>query len=603
MKNAKNHLVMILRGISTMIKMEKAFMLLHLTIEAITPIVPYLNIYMSARIIDELADSQNINTLFFYVSLTVGMNMILTLILGGLNQLKNYHQNQFYVNKSMYFSIKNMTMDYENMENKDIHLLLERIKVESQTGHNEFYLFSRAGTFIKEMISIILALVLSFSLFMNKSISFIIKITLLILISMVIYINYYSTKKSNKVNQEMYNQYAPLNGFYNFYTNFCFNYNAGKDIRLYTMEDFVELESEKFNNLSHKISVTTAKVNLKYNILNTISIDILKICAYIFVALACVAGGVSIGNIAKYVSCIVMVIGSLTSIITAVQELIDNNKYLERYFSYLDTPSKINYGMLPIEKSSDMEYQIEFHNVSFKYPSSEVFALKNINLKIKTGQRMAVVGTNGSGKTTMIKLLCRLYDPTEGEITLNGIDIKRYDYSEYMKIFSVVFQDFTLFSFSLGQNVAASMEFDKDKVIESLYKSGLKERLIAMPNNIDTSLYKDFEEEGVEISGGEAQKIALARALYKNAPFIVLDEPTAALDPIAESEIYSKFNEIVDDKTAIYVSHRLSSCRFCDDIVVFHEGKIVQHGNHDTLLADRDGKYHELWSAQAQYYY
>jgi ATP-binding cassette subfamily B protein len=222
---------------------------------------------------------------------------------------------------------------------------------------------------------------------------------------------------------------------------------------------------------------------------------------------------------------------------------------------------------------------------------------------------MAVVGMNGSGKTTMIKLLCRMYDPTEGIITLNGIDIKKYDYDEYMDIFSVVFQDFNLFSFTLGQNVATSTDVEEQRAKECLDMAGFSERLSDMQKGLQTALYKDFDEDGVQISGGEAQKIAIARALYKDAPFIVLDEPTAALDPIAEFEIYSKFNGIVGGKTAclagrqaIYISHRLSSCRFCDDIAVFHEGELIQRGSHDALVADEGGKYHELWNAQAQYY-
>ena len=240
--------------------------------------------------------------------------------------------------------------------------------------------------------------------------------------------------------------------------------------------------------------------------------------------------------------------------------------------------------------------------MSFKYPASEEYALRLVSVKFHVGERLAVVGLNGSGKTTFIKLLCRLYDPTEGEILLNGIDIKKYDYDEYMSIFSVVFQDFKLFSFSLGQNVAASVKYDRERVKACLEKAGFGARLQEMPEGLDTCLYKDFEERGVEISGGEAQKIALARALYKDAPFIVLDEPTAALDPVAEYEVYFKFNEIVGNKTAIYISHRLSSCRFCDEIAVFDNGKIVQQGNHEELIADENGKYHELWYAQAQYY-
>ena len=223
-------------------------------------------------------------------------------------------------------------------------------------------------------------------------------------------------------------------------------------------------------------------------------------------------------------------------------------------------------------------------------------------MKFSIGKRLAIVGENGSGKTTFIKLLCRLYDPTEGEILLNGIDIKKYNYDEYKAIFSVVFQDFALLPFTLGQNVAVGMNYDEKKVRRTLDNAGFTPRLKTMPNGLDTYLYKNFEEDGVEPSGGEAQKIALARALYKDAPFIILDEPTAALDPIAEFEVYSKMNEIVGDKTAVFISHRLSSCRFCNDIAVFHEGRLIQRGSHDDLVAEEANKYYELWNAQAQYY-
>ena len=223
-------------------------------------------------------------------------------------------------------------------------------------------------------------------------------------------------------------------------------------------------------------------------------------------------------------------------------------------------------------------------------------------MKFKVGNRLAIVGENGSGKTTFIKLLCRLYDPQEGQILLNGIDIRKYDYRDYMNIFSVVFQDFQLISQPLGSNVAGSMVYDEAKVQKALTDAGFEERLGSLPDGLNTQLYKDFTDNGVEISGGEAQKIAIARALYKDAPFIILDEPTAALDPVAEAEIYEKFNDIAGDKTAIYISHRLSSCKFCDEIVVFHKGSIIQHGKHEALLAEENGKYYELWQAQAQYY-
>ena len=280
----------------------------------------------------------------------------------------------------------------------------------------------------------------------------------------------------------------------------------------------------------------------------------------------------------------------------------ENHHYLKRYFSYFDIPNEMYQGTLTVEKRDDNEYDIEFRDVSFQYPNTERWALRHVNLKFKVGEKLAVVGMNGSGKTTFIKLMCRLYDPTEGEILLNGVNIKKYDYNEYLSIFSVVFQDFQLFSFSLGQNVAASSKFDRERAMQALAKAGFGERLAAMPHGLETYLYKDFDANGIEISGGEAQKIALARALYKDAPFIILDEPTAALDPVSEYEVYSKFNQISGDKTAIYISHRLASCRFCDKSAVFHKGTIVQIGTHAELVADKNGKYHELWNAQAQYY-
>jgi ATP-binding cassette subfamily B protein len=261
--------------------------------------------------------------------------------------------------------------------------------------------------------------------------------------------------------------------------------------------------------------------------------------------------------------------------------------------------------MLPVESQGGSqygEYEIEFNNVSFKYAGNEEYAVRNLSFKFRAGEKLAVVGRNGSGKTTVIKLLIRLYDPTEGEIKLNGKNIKEYEYSDYLSLFSVVFQDFKLFSFPLSQNVAASMEYDLESVNGSLEKVGLAARAATMPRGIDNPLYKDFDEDGVEISGGEAQKTALARALYKNASFIILDEPTAALDPIAEFEVYSDFDKIIGGKTAVYISHRLSSCRFCDNIAVFEKGSLIQHGSHSTLLAETGGMYRTLWDAQAQYY-
>ncbi|MBQ5312131.1 MAG: ABC transporter ATP-binding protein [Oscillospiraceae bacterium] len=307
------------------------------------------------------------------------------------------------------------------------------------------------------------------------------------------------------------------------------------------------------------------------------------------------------GEVIAFAMCFEKITGGVSCVSESLGMMKIIPVFCKQYFDFLDIPDEKYKGTIPTEKRNDNEYEFEFRHVWFRYPGTEQYVLRDINLKWRIGEKMALVGKNGSGKTTLVKLLCRLYDPVRGEITLNGIDIRKYDYDDYMALFSVVFQDSGLFSFSIAGNVAASSDHDPDKVEDCVRKSGLSERLDTLPDGIDTYLYKDFDENGVEISGGEAQKLCLARAVYKGAPFIILDEPTSALDPVSEHEIYTGFNRIVGTRTAIYISHRLSSCRFCDEITVMDNGEIAERGSHDELLA-HNGHYAKLWSAQAEYY-
>lgn len=299
--------------------------------------------------------------------------------------------------------------------------------------------------------------------------------------------------------------------------------------------------------------------------------------------------------ITQYVGAVTALSGGMLGILDGLMQARANAYYLRELFQFLDIPNDMYQGSLTVEKRSDRKCEIEFRDVSFRYPGSDTYALRKVSLKFQVGQ-------NGSGKTTFIKLLCRLYDPSEGVILLNGIDIRKYNYREYLSVFSVVFQDFQLLSLSLSQNVAAAENYDEQWALECISKAGLEGMLRDLPEGLDTCIGKDYEEGGIQVSGGQGQKIAIARSLYKDAAFIILDEPTAALDPVAEYEIYTRFNEIVGERTAVYISHRLSSCRFCDEIVVFHEGRVIQQGSHEKLLSVKDGKYAELWNAQAKYY-
>lgn len=394
------------------------------------------------------------------------------------------------------------------------------------------------------------------------------------------------------------------NRFFRFFEDLVSVDKRALDVRLYGQERFLAQLSPVRNDFGVDSKIARFSRG-RMGIASAASAAVSRIFGgliYLFVCLKAWGGAFGVGSVTQYIGAVTAMSGGLAKLLELAGDAGINAFYLKKEFMFLDIPNRMYQGSLTVEKRSDKNYEVEFRNVSFRYPNTEVYALKNVSLKFRVGERLALVGQNGSGKTTFIKLLCRLYDPTEGEILLNGIDIRKYDYQEYMRVFSVVFQDFQLLAYSVGQNVAAHTSYDRGKAESCCEKAGFWERVKSMPEGLDTILYKDLTEDGVEISGGEEQKIAIARAMYRDSAFLILDEPTAALDPMAEYEIYTRLNEIVEDRTAIYISHRLSSCRFCDEIIVFHEGSMVQQGSHETLLLQEGGKYSELWNAQAQYY-
>ena len=379
------------------------------------------------------------------------------------------------------------------------------------------------------------------------------------------------------------------------------NYRSGKEIRIFGERDLILNKRQHFLDLFLSKWDNGRKKMVGYGAVQRAAAFVSTLLRYSYAILRAVYGGLLPGDVIAFVLLFLKLsegIYAMTDNTVSFRMIAQNSKYV---FDFLDTPDEQYKGTIPTEKRNDNEYEFEFRHVWFKYPNTEQYVLRDVNMKWRIGEKMALVGRNGCGKSTLVKLLCRLYDPTKGEITLNGIDIRKYDFDDYMALFSVVFQDSSLFAFSVAENVAASTEYDAEKVEDCVRRSGLHERLDTLPEGISTFLYKDFDEHGVEISGGEAQKLCLARAIYKGAPFIVLDEPTAALDPISEHDIYTKFNGIVGTRTAIYISHRLSSCRFCDEITVMDNGEIVERGSHDILVT-AGGHYAELWSAQAEYY-
>lgn len=611
----KENLRLILRGYKLLGAIGQGKVLIYRAgSAALGAIAPLVTLYFSGQIIDELAGARGGDRLFFLACLTVSVNLILLLLKKLLSRREEALDSMFWDSVYMVYSQKMLEMDYEDVEDSRTHEQLGKIKdLHNWGGKGIWTLANVLGRLTEGFVGVVVSLSMTMGLFFAPAkkaegwaavFASPVGTALIIAVlagSMLVF--KICATKQNEATMDLADNMTLGNRIFSYYGGALLNdHKAGKDVRLYSEAAMVKEECEN----SHEILFSALRRVVK-TFDTAVAAEsacpyLLGSFVYLYVAAKAWCGAISLGGVVQYAGAISRFSSNLQKLADVMADLSTNNETLNLNFEFLDKENKKYRGTLPTEKRLDNDFLIEFHDVSFRYPGTEAWALRHVSMKLKIGERLAVVGRNGSGKTTMIKLLCRLYDPTEGSITLNGIDIRKYDYDEYLALFSVVFQDFHLFSFQLGQSVAASVEYDGEKVKRSLEEAGLGERLLKMPQGLETYLNKDFDESGVEVSGGEAQKAAIARALYKGAPFLVLDEPTAALDPVAEYEIYRKFAEIAGEKTAVCISHRLSSCRFCDRIAVFQSGQLVQTGSHDQLLEEKDGAYRALWDAQAQYY-
>lgn len=571
--------------------------------------VGYIAIYISTMVLNGLQEGATAEELIPQVAIWMAVTLILYLITGRLANESEVIKSHSWELLDARMAIKNMEMNYPDLDSPYTNKLQSRMEEDNRWGSGIYGGFDNLEKLCYQAFNALFAVGMLIpvlhQLLTHKTVLTYLFFAVLVLAivcngigeqyfgrKVTEYMALWTDDKPEDTNLMWY--YAVYNGV---------SMGNRKDIKLYDalelLKEYTFVHGMEF--LKHKDNLVAGTSGRRELIVNILNAGVRGIC-YLFLTLIAAGGGIAAGMLIRYVACFERLTNSVQNILHDVQAFLLVARRQSTMFEFLDIEGSFYEGKLPVEKRSDNEYEVEFCNVSFRYPGRDEYALRNLSLKLRIGERMAVVGKNGSGKTTMIKLLCRLYEPTEGVIYLNGVDIRKYDYCEYMRLFSVVFQDFALFDYSIAENVAAGESYDSEKVVECLAKAGFEERLGRLPDGIDTLIGKGYDERGVLFSGGERQKIAIARALYKDSPFILLDEPTAALDPVAEYEVYSAFDEMVDGKTAIYISHRLSSCRFCDDIVVFDQGQVVQRGNHSALMEDREGLYHALYMAQAQYY-
>lgn len=581
--------------------------------EALTP---YVGIFLSALVIDELAGSRDVERIKYLVLITLASAAIIALGSALLSKWKKAQSAGRWLKFENILAGKMLDMDYVSLDDSHTAETLSTIRQNMNGGGwGLLRVLDCYVVLCSSALTILGGLALTVSLFVSKvpdSAGALVALNNPLVVLGVVFLMMTVTFIAPVLDTKAGSYYAKHadshnmgNRLFSFFGFLGYRREIATDVRMYRQDKicgrYCHNKEDIFGSNGFFAHLSWGPIGL-YSAASAAVSVIFTGVVYAFVCMKAMAGAFGLGSITQYVASITKVAGGMSKFVATLGDMRNNAPFLALTFEFLDIPNEMYQGSLTTEKRRDRNYQVEFRNVSFKYPGSETWALRHVNMTFQVGKRLAVVGMNGSGKTTFIKLLCRLYDPTEGEILLNGIDIRKYNYGEYMDIFSVVFQDFKLFSLKLGENVASKVDYDKARVVDCLEKAGFADRLAEMKDGTDTYLYKDYDKEGVEVSGGEAQKIAIARALYKDAPFIILDEPTAALDPIAEAEIYEKFDAIAGDKTAIYISHRLSSCKFCDEIAVFHEGAVVQQGTHADLVADENGKYYELWNAQAQYY-
>ena len=589
----------------------------------VSALLPYATVFFSAQILKELALLRRADVLWQWVILGVAATGLLGVANAFLQRRYETLVNDVWGRKEILFCRKAFSLDYADVDKQ------ENLDLRNQIRQNENWAgwgLCKVPDFyeqtIRSVIGIISGIALVFTLFslpIPESAGWLTILNQPLFIAVFAAVMIGISLLAGKLYAKAVNYWSGVseqatfgNRVYSFFGFIGMHKERAADIRMYHQQRLVDAYwGGNGENYSGNAGVFGAMGVIGKLAQGPLGIYAgLGVCVsalitgfvYVFTCLKAWGGAFDVGSITQYVGAATAMASNVYSILEVYGAMKTNTEYLEKTYEYLDIPNAMYQGSLTTEKRADRQYEVEFKDVSFKYPGSDIWALRHVNMKFKVGQRLAIVGENGSGKTTFIKLLCRLYDPQEGQILLNGIDIRKYKYDDYMNIFSIVFQDFQLISQPLGNNVAGSIEYDRERAHKALIDAGFGDRLAAMDKGLDTMLYKDLSEDGVDVSGGEAQKIAIARALYKDAPFIILDEPTAALDPIAEAEIYGKFDEIAGDKTAIYISHRLSSCKFCDEIAVFHEGAVIQQGTHASLVADTNGKYHELWHAQAQYY-
>lgn len=569
---------------------DKRYILWRLLFQIVHSIIPVIATIFPKYIIDELTGTRDVVTLTWYIGILTGYTLLATLLSNYFSWDGFSRRCRVAAEFSNDLHRRLAECDFERLEESSFLDMQEKAKKFLYCDWHGFgYLLDCAMTIIGQCFTLagISAVIVTLDW----------KIVVVFLICTVISAKIESVerKKAMHLSQKITREERG----WHYYAELFENFNYGKEIRINSMGKWL-LSRER--SYFQKVNANFKQRNDTYIRAGNWSAFftfLQRIFAYSYLIHGVLGETISIGSFTMYVGAVTTFSIALKGVIESITEIRAYDMYYDNLDDYLSVPTKLRTGKR--QTSIPRNGTLEFKHVSFRYPGSKHYALKDVTLSIQPGEKLSIVGENGAGKTTFVKLLTRLYDPTEGEILLDGINIKDIAYEQYMSFFSAVYQDYKLFSFSLKDNIALTLPVDECKIEQVLKRVGLWEKIQSLPQGINTTLYTNLEEIGFEPSGGEGQKIALARALYKDAPFVILDEPTAALDPRAEYEIYRQFHEMTKEKTAVSISHRLSSAKFCDKVAVFSGGKLIEYGTHSELIK-REGLYQEFFDLQAEPY-
>ncbi len=574
----------------------------------------YVTIHFSGVVITALTEGRNFWECFRYVLLCAGLVFAVNLTRRFvMRETMDMRWTSWY-RRETYMARKALSLDFAQVENPEISAMLGKTENNSQTFNGIANLPFTVCESVVHLLSIATAVGMSSGMILSRGdaaqggvlqwvnsplFAGLFVLFILLLTALSVWGNDANAKREFEAHQ----LFGKLHMLRRYYERRVLNESgSGEDIRIFGEKPLILEELENgIAAVNRRAAAIRRRANSTFGSITLIVTAVIGGTVYLFVGLKALSGAFGPGKVVEYYGVMTAMISAFSGLAEKLGMMRSNRRYLEEDLAFFDLHGEMQSGSRTLADVDPDTAEFTFHDVSFRYPGTETYALRHLNLTLRRGEKLAVVGRNGSGKTTMVKLLCRLYDPTEGTVTVNGVDIRAFDYAEYLKLFGVVFQDFTLLSFTVAENVAAGETYDAEKVMQCLDMAGVGDRVRRMPNGIRQCVTKLYEEDGEDLSGGESQKVAIARALYKDAPFVILDEPTAALDPKSEAEIYARFDEIAGGRTAVYVSHRMSSCRFCKRIVVFADGRVVEDGTHESLLS-QGGAYAALWNAQAQHY-